>query len=189
MSIYRGNCATVIDWARVISDCRSSQGKQLTAERDIWIRTRGSGEVFDTEYDKIHKSWLDANYNVDSVKWINYYGGEDYDDTVNQLFSEWVGMTMCRAWVSRMDPGWTAAYHWDVDDDEEEFLKLGDLYRFSVQIGENVPGQCFIVEEEVFHNKPSGEVYQWDNYRQYHAAANCGLKPWFLYNFIGARKH
>ena len=128
------------------------------------------------------------DYPSESIEWFNYYPAVDFNVRVVKEFSDLVKMECVRAWISKINPGRTAPWHWDWDVNEEQHKRLGDLVRFHVSISPPASGHVFMVEEKCFYNERQGTIHEWDDYRSYHAGANCGSEPKFLFNFLGYRK-
>ena len=126
-------------------------------------------------------------YPSESIEWFNYYPAVDFNVRVVKEFSDLVEKECVRAWISNINPGKTAPWHWDWDANEQSYLKKGDLVRFHVSISPPSPGHVFMVDDKCFYNERQGTIYEWENHRSYHAGANCGSKPKFLFNFLGYR--
>jgi len=161
-------------WDSIINKISELPGKEI-----ILDRTALTG----LEYQKLFNLWGAAGYNQDSIKWTNYYA-TDYGYNIEKQFENILGVTHIRSWISRVDPGYTAPWHYDIDSNEEEYLKLGKLRRFVCFIGEPAVGHISIVENECFYNQANGNIYEWNNYRAWHAGANVGLLPKYQYNFL-----
>jgi hypothetical protein len=87
--------------------------------------------------------------------------------------------------ISEVMPGQCVPYHWDVEDHEEEWLKIGPLVRYVCFVDKPKFGHVLIVDQECFYNAEQHQIYQWNNYRDYHAGTNCGSKPYYLFHFLG----
>jgi hypothetical protein len=173
---YVGNCSEIINWADVISLIQDKEGCVLP--KLIWSNPH---------FEEMKRLYVNSQYIMYSAEWINYYPEQDYDTIVDQAFGNWVGHPRkIRAWISRINPGKTAPWHWDLDDHEEEYLKGGDIVRFSVRINEPAVGQTAIVGNTALSGAtPAGEVYRWPDHRMWHGSANAGLTPKYQYNYIG----
>ena len=166
----------MIDWDYIINNLKD--GYDVTADLEKWnLATPG--------YLEIYQMWKDANFNLSSIKWTNYYPGKHFDHLIESCVAEQLGITAVRSWISRIDPGYCAPWHWDVDDNEQEYVKNGQLYRYSVFIDEPHPGHIFVIDNESFSNQYRGTVVKWNNYRAWHAGSNVGLTPKFMYHIIG----
>ena len=119
------------------------------------------------------------------MKWINYYPSIDFDQEIVDRFSSVLGVKVLRAWVSRVDPGWFVPHHWDVDDADQEYLKLGTPRRFTCFMNRAEVGQIIYINDDYLYNQEVGNTYEWNNYKDWHASANCSLSPKFLFNLLG----
>jgi len=170
-----------INWYELIQTLDLKQGDVRTYGVDFYQNTDG-------RFDEIIQLWQHAGYDkAGTVEWINYYPGKHFDAKIIEDYSSWLGYKCIRAWVSSIRPGRYAPYHWDIDDAEEEHLKLGELTRFTTHMGISEPGHVFIVDNQVFSNQESGYTHQWSNHRAWHAGGNCGFKKKWLFNFIGVK--
>lgn len=175
-----GNCNNQINWNKVISAIIHKPGKIITADENNW-------NLKDPKFKNIYNLWVNNNINTASMQWINYYPGVDFNESVVAEFSEVVNAKVARAWISRVNPGFYVGLHWDADDNEDEYLKLGDLVRFTCNINEPLTGQVSIVGDDHLHSHPRGTIYQWDSYKDWHTSFNCSIKPKFQFNFLGYR--
>lgn len=174
------NTSTIINWDTVISEIVDKPGRKITADKSCWNFDKpGYKEVYDL--------WTAHNLNTDSMQWINYYPGNDFNYSVVEKFSDIVNAQVARAWVSRVNPGCYVGLHWDVDDNEQEYLQLGDLVRFTCHINKPATGQVVIVEDQYLYDQEQGNVYQWGSYKDWHSSFNCSLHPKFQFNFLGYR--
>jgi hypothetical protein len=169
----------MIDWTPIIHTVLTSDGDHVSLQHTENI------PVNNKYFIEIIKPLQMANYDFNSVDWIDYYPGKHFEDSCTAEFEKLVDHKMCRAWVSRVDPGKTAPWHWDVDDNEDEYLKMGQLKRWTCFITEPKIGHSLIVGDQIFFNQEQGSIYEWPNYREWHCAANCGFEPQLLFHFLG----
>jgi hypothetical protein len=170
------------DWDQITQSLIDREGKEISPSNGNWnLKTQG--------YQEIYNKWVDAKFNMQSIKWINYYPAVDYDTNIIDIFQQQLKVTHIRSWISRIDPGYCAAWHWDVDDYEAEYVKLGNIKRFTCHIGNTDPGHAFMVGNSCLHNEKNGDVFQWSDYRAWHGGMNCGLIPKFMFNFLGYDQH
>lgn len=167
------NCGELVNWQRIINAVSKKKGVSIVPDRS------------DTndEYRALYDLWDSVGLNYEGVKWTNYYP-RDYDSSVATILEKELGVTHIRSWISRIDPGYSAPWHYDIDHNEEDYLKLGTLRRFICFIGEPAPGHASFVESQCFCNERSGNVYEWSDYRAWHAGSNAGLTPKYQYNFL-----
>lgn len=166
-----------VDWDNVIATL-ITPANEVTTDPAKWkLETPG--------YTDIYNTWKNANFNMQAVKWINYYPGTHYDKKIIDDLSAWLGVTELRSWISRIDPGYFAPWHWDVDDHEQEFLKHGNLRRFSCFIKKPAHGHIFIVNDTYYYNQLQGTVIEWPKYNEWHAGMNAGMTPKYMLHLIG----
>lgn len=166
----------MIDWVKIVKDLKD--GIDIIPNTDNWnLTTPGYLEILDL--------WKKSDFNLNSVKWTNYYPGQHFPKQLELSLSEELGIKALRSWISKIDPGFMAPWHWDVDDNETEYLSKGKLVRYSCFINDPIPGQIFQLKEKYFYNYPCGKIIEWSNYKDWHAAVNFGLAPKFMYHIIG----
>ena len=162
----------MIDWNQVIANLKD--GKDITVDPTKW-------NMANPEYAEILKLWKDSNFNTDSVKWTNYYDTKAIEtELADQFF-----ITPLRSWISCVEPGYMTGYHYDIDDNEEEYLKLGKIKRYSVFISEPSVGQLFIMGSNYYYNMEQGAVLVWNDYRAWHNGINGSLKNKYMFHLLG----
>lgn len=180
-TVFVGNCDT-INWQALIDSLDGVEGDRRAYGVDFYKNEDG-------RFNEIIDLWKKAGYDKsNTVEWINYYPGKHFSDQVVKDFEKFTGCSCARAWISKIRPGRYAPYHIDIDDNEEEYLKQGELVRFTAHAGISKMGQVLIVDEMVFHMEKQGNVYRWGNYRAWHAGGNCSFEPKYLFNFLGIKK-
>lgn len=168
-------------WDSIIDTLIVQDGDPRTFDEKFYINADG-------RFDENIKMLKGAGYDqLDSVEWINYYPEKHFDPLCVKKFEEYVEMKCARAWISRIRPGKYAPIHQDIDDHEEEYLKEGNLFRFSTFISQPHPGGVFVLKDTCFHCEASGNTYLWDNYMDWHAGGNCGLHDKFMFHFLGIK--
>lgn len=136
-------------------------------------------------YHSIAQTWISAGYDLKNVKWHDYYPGEHFDKSIETTFEKLTNSKARRVWISEIMPGMTAPYHWDVEDYESIWLAEGDLVRYTCFIEKPTDGHIFVLDDQHFYNAPQHSIVKWKNYKQYHAGANCGFTPFYLFHFLG----
>ena len=176
---FLGNCSEFIDWESIVHTVSKRPGKLVTTDKSQW--------KYNTNpvYGEFIKMWEEANFNVGSVRWINYYPGEDFGDDVVAKFEELYQVTRLKVWISRIDPGYCTPWHWDTDDNEAEWINQGNIRRFICFMDPPQIGHMLAMEDHCFYKEAVGNVYEWENFKLWHAGTNCGLTPKFLFNFLG----
>jgi hypothetical protein len=137
-------------------------------------------------YKEIHSLWESSKFNKDSMQWINYYPSKDYSQELVDDISFYLRLNgVHRSWISRVDPGNFAPWHWDVDDNEQEYLMKGEIKRYSITLCEPTMGHIFIVGEDYLYNAPQGSIFKWNNHREWHTGINAGMTPKFTFHILG----
>lgn len=138
-------------------------------------------------YNKIYDIWKKANFNFQSIKWTNYYPGIHFPEEVVTQQMEYLKIKKVhRCWISKLDCGYMAPWHWDVDDNEEEYLTHGPITRYTVIIKNMAPGHILIVGNSHYFNQLDDTVIKWDNYREWHSGINAGMEPSFMFHILGS---
>jgi hypothetical protein len=176
-STFICNTSDKIDWNEIVVPLIDKQGKDLIPDRTLW-NDRNPG------YSELFSMWEKSNFNFSSVRWTNYYPGKDYREDTIPFFEEFLNVKHVRSWISRIDPGFCTPWHWDTDDNEEKYLQLGKLKRYTCHISEAQFGQVFLLGKEAHYFWNQGDLYEWSNHRAWHAGMNCGTSPKFLFNFL-----
>lgn len=176
---FIGNCSQTIDIPSLM--------EYLATQTP---RSRGN-----TQPDDIHSNpkvqelkvkWEDAGYDTENgVWWLDYAAPKH----VAEKFSEFVGVKLLGGWITSVPPGFCVPWHYDITDDEADYLKMGQPVRYTCHLNKPTFGQAFMLEDHVFYNETQGNVYQWNNWQQWHGGINLGLEPKFLYNFLGIIPH
>lgn len=162
----------MINWNLIISNLHN--GNVVTVDPDRWKATN-------PEYKEMLDLWESKNFNTASVKWINYY---DYGN-VESIIATNLNITPLRSWISCVEPGFMTGYHYDIDDNEVEYLKHGRLKRYSIFISEPAIGHLFILGKDYYYNKPQGTIVKWNNYREWHNGINGGFTNKYMFHILG----
>jgi len=162
----------MINWNQIIKSL--VDGRIVTVDPAKW-------NMNNPEYKKMLDLWESKNFNTASVKWTNYYDTKDLEDKIAQSLS----ITPLRSWISCVEPGFMTGYHYDIDDNEEEYLKNGTLKRYSIFISEPTVGHIFILGKDYFYNNPQGTIVKWSNHREWHNGINGGLENKYMFHIIG----
>jgi len=167
------------NWDSILFDIEQQDGVPVTTDPDRWnLDTPG--------YSEIYKIWKKANFNPAAIKWINYYPGKHYPEEIVKQVAGTLGLTgVHRSWISRIDPGYMAPYHWDVDDNEVEYLKQGPIKRYTLIIKDFAHGHIFILKNDYYHSLTKDTVIAWDNHREWHSGINAGMTPNYLFHILG----
>ena len=184
---FVGNCANIINWYEFAETLKNIPDDLVKPVRNAEFTSDKTmfEESTDPKTMKIMQKWFDCNYNLDSVKWVNYQGIENYGNSITARFADWVGVQPLKSWVTRVDPGCTAPYHPDIEADLFEEQINGQIVRYTCHMCDDGIGAAFFLEDHFFYNQPNGNVYKWDNWLSWHGAVNAGTKPHWLFSFWG----
>lgn len=177
-SVYLHNFRRV-DWDKLLIELQDKEGSIVTTDPTRW--------AMDNEnYSEIEKLWKDNNFNVNSIKWTNYYPKKDFDEQIVTDVASYVRLEgIHRSWISRVDPGYFAPPHWDVDDHEQEYLEKGPIKRYSIFLNRPTIGHVFILSDEYLYNLPQGSIIKWNDHRAWHTGINGGLSSKYMLHILG----
>lgn len=165
-----------VNWNRVIDELPIG-GVEITTDPKKW-------KMDNPEYSKIYDMWTNANFNVNAIKWINYYPEHHFPKLIVDDIAMYLRVNVHRAWISRIDPGYFAPWHWDVDDNEEEYLTKGTPTRYSIILCPPTHGHIFIINDDYIYNVPQGSIFKWNNYRDWHSGINAGMTPKYMFHLL-----
>jgi len=182
-----GSTLGLIDWDKVIADVQPHTGdfNSVTSVVDRSEAEAVGDQTLLSSYREVIGTWETAGYDLKQIQWYDYYPGEHFDITVQQVFEQMFNIIPRRVFVSEVLPGRCVPYHWDVEDHEKEWLAEGKLVRYVCFIDKPKFGHVLILEDECFYNIEQHEIYEWDFYRSHHAGTNCGTEPYYLFHFLG----
>lgn len=181
MAKFVGNSNHIIDWQIVIDDIANQTPAYIGPRHDVGHDVPGVEEVAVPLRNAGYKLVTEGG----SLGWDMFLPDTNFDRKIIDDFAEWIGMdSYVNAWISRVHPGNMAAWHWDVTDDEETLSKQEHL-RYHVHMSQPSPGHIFIVEDQCLYFKQQGDCYKWPSRKSWHAGANCGLVPKYVFNIWG----
>ena len=167
-----------LDWNIIVSNLNNQNGNTITTDPDKW-------NLDTSEYSNIYQMWKDAKFNPNSIKWINYYPNKHYEQDLIDNIQSYLRLSgIHRSWISRVDPGYYAPWHWDIDDNEDLYLQKGTPIRYSIMIGESYPGQIFIIGQDYIYNCPQGSIFKWNNYKEWHCGINASMVPKYMLHLL-----
>ena len=156
-----------------------SVGVDITPDLSKW-------NLDTTGYLDILKMWQDANFNPNSIKWTNYYPDSHYDKDLEEDVAFYLRLNgVHRSWISKVDPGYYAPWHWDVDDNENLYLQKGEIKRYSIMLDTPAVGHIFILGNDYLYNTPQGSIFKWNLYKDWHAGINAGLTSKYMFHILG----
>ncbi len=167
-----------INWNNIIEGL--GEGNIVSVDPGRW-------NLDNPEYDKIYQVWKKANFNFNSIQWINYYPNIDFPEEVVKQQAEYLRLkTVHRSWISKLNPGFMAPWHWDVDDNEQEYLTHGPIKRYTVMIEQMDHGHILIIGKDHYYNQPKNTIIKWQNYKEWHSGINAGMTPNYMFHILGS---
>lgn len=178
---YFGNCANVIDWDKLL--------EELSTQDPAYVGPRHRAGDNAPGIDDVAKVWRDAGYRPKdeggNASWDMFLPGINFSKDLVLTFANCVGLDKyTAAWISRINPGYVAPWHWDVTDDENVLNQQKCIrYHCHIQPQDKSLGHAIIVEDTCLFNRPQGEIYRWPDRKSWHGAVNCGLQPFYSFHF------
>jgi hypothetical protein len=181
MKTLIGNCASLIDWDAVLAEIKTHDVAPYLGNMTLDPTNKYYGDYF-----RQRQLAEQAGYTKgDSVEFRHYYAGKHYSTDVDVKFGEFVGINPIMSFVSEIRPGKCAPWHWDINPWQTEHEKLGKLQRYLCFINKPKPGHVFMLEDTCFYWEDQGATYQYPSLDAWHAGANAGLEPKFLFTMTG----
>lgn len=209
MPTFFGNCKDIINWEEVNASLEGHEGwydisrpddpiteEQLLAKTksslDDYFLTNPENKTQEylthirTEADTVMGNWLSAGYKYKNIFWENFRTGNELSESLATEFAKIVNAVPLRVFITRIVPGVTAPWHYDVLPDYSEY---GEVVRYICFIHKAIPGQIIAFKDVTFYNEDIGNIYKWDDTKQWHAAANASLQPYSLFHFEGYKRN
>jgi hypothetical protein len=189
MPKFIANTNNTIDWNKIVTICMNATDGDHNTVTSVVDRSEAGaeGELLN-RYRTLINNWIDAGYNIEEVEWYDYYPGVHFDISVQDKIAEIVNAIPRRVFVSEVYPGKFVPWHWDIEDKEDEWLAEGKLVRYVVFMQAPQVGHMLPLDKECFYNIPQGDIWQWDDYKNWHAGINLGTVPHYLFHFLGTPK-
>jgi hypothetical protein len=182
---YIGNFLEHIDCEKLVSHLKTIPGDVRTVNNPYSSKADLDEELQRAKLE-MYNIWKNAGYlDINSVEWINYYGGTHFDYSIVEKFSELVNADPYNVWISSMCPGKCVPWHWDIIDKYQEHKHNPKVVRYSFFIDKPRIGKIFVLADEAFHMTEQGSVYKWTKWDEWHLGFNCGRDQKFLFHFIG----
>ena len=181
---FLGNTNNIIDWQAVVDSL------QDTPPGYVGPRHSKDDDIIGIK--EMAKLWDDAGFKLikdgGTAGWDMFFPGEHFELDIVDRFSNFVNANCVNCWISRVNPGYMTPWHWDCNDNEDEWRKIPNLLRVTCNISRPQPGHAIMVEDFVVYNAEQGNVYQWPDRTNWHGGINCGFSPKYLLNYIGIAK-
>lgn len=189
MPKFIGNTGNLIDWDSIVDICcNSDTGDHNTVTSVVDRSEARSEDGLLNRYRTLIDNWVEAGIRLEDIEWCDYYPGIHFDISVQNIVSNLVNAEPRRVFVSEVYPGKFVPWHWDIEDKEDEWLAQGDLVRYVIFMQNPEKGHMLPLEKKCFYNMPQGDIWQWDDYKNWHAGINMGIKPHYLFHFLGSPK-
>ena len=177
MTVYIGNFSESINLDQLVKEVKQNKGDRRTFQ----------DSYFDTsinEFNNILTNWNDAEYDISCIEWFNYYNGVQFSTEYTKIFSSLVNATPVKVWVSEILPGKCFPYHWDVDTNTS--LYVGNkMVRYQMMVEDCVLGHYFVLDDVTLTGYKKGDVYKWNDYKEWHGGGNISFVNKYIYNFLG----
>jgi hypothetical protein len=175
---FIGNSLNAINWNTLIDNLKTQPGRLRGFISDDIIKNGSKKE-------EIKSMWFDASYdNNKCAGWFNHAIPVD----VKQQFAEFVNVDPIGGWITSVPPGYVVPWHYDIDNDQQEYYKIGIPTRFTCHISRPAFGHVFILGHHAFTDIPQGNVYEWTDWQEWHGGLNMGIETKYLFNFLGYKK-
>jgi hypothetical protein len=180
---FIGNCSHIIDWNNVVKEIENIPPAYVGPRHDVDSNIEGVNEVIVP----LKKAGYIFRKDKGNAGWNMYFPGIQFSADIVEKFMSFVNLKNCMScWISRVNSGDVAPWHWDITDDENTLNLTEEIKRFHCHMDIPRPGHVFIVEDTCLYNQEQGNVYQWPNRKSWHAGANAGLTPKYLFNIWGS---
>jgi hypothetical protein len=190
MSKIVGNCYNLLDWNDFIDQLESLNPKiTKTGQPKNWVGITENDSNFqltpeiETFVENTSQPLIQGNYNFDGVCWHVYRVNEHFNHSVVEKLSNFLNIVPHMSNAYRVDPGCNCPFH--IDPQNNTLKNLDKMLRFTFQINQPASGQALIIEKEALSDMQPGDVYQWDDYCQWHAAANSGFESAYYFLIEG----
>ena len=173
-----------VDWDEVIANLGEPDMTHApeTTNWTQWETMEDDGN----EMKVVFENWKKANFNLAAIRWNNHYADTSYPTEIEDKLANHLGLKgVFRSWVSKMDPGCMAPWHFDGEDKVGEWLQIGEPQRFVVTMSKPAHGHIFILGEDYYFNNPQGTLFKWDYFREWHSGINAGMVPKYQFHLIG----
>lgn len=167
---YLGNCSHLIDFNSLINQLGDPDAVGPTAN------------TTDTEISDIIKIWNQAGYKTfdsgGTIKWGMYYPEKSFDKEILEKIIKFIDIPYYNsAWISRVDPGYCVAPHYD------RMPKNIKPYRLHIHLEDPCMGHIFYVGNTYLTDYKKGDIFLWKNAYEWHAGSNISTTPKYILNF------
>jgi hypothetical protein len=181
MTKFLGNTSSIINWDSIID--------VVATQSPGYIGPRHSKQDDIIGIQEMGKLWDAAGYVLLSdggnAGWDMFFPVQHFDQSVVDIFSNFVNANPISCWISRIHPGNMTPWHWDCNDNENEYRRMPNMIRLTCHISKPQVGHVSMIEDTCLYFQEQGNVWQWPDRTSWHGGINCGFTPKYLFNFFG----
>jgi hypothetical protein len=183
MTKFIGNTNHIINWQDVVDS--------LSQQEPGYVGPRHSSEDDIIGIREMAKLWDKAGFTLikdgGNAGWDMFFPDIHFDRNIVNTFADYLNVTAVDCWISRVNPGNLTPWHWDCNDNEDEYRKM-NINRYSCNISKPAVGHAVMIEDDCITNQQQGNVWQWTSRTSWHGGVNFGFTPKYLLNFSGIPK-
>lgn len=182
MAKFIGNSNDFMNWHELMAILKNTPPRKRGTEQEDDIH------IGNPKVEQLMKIWKRAGIEDSSTtRWIDFLPGEYFSNEWVERFGEWLNVEPAGAWVSAVPPGYLVPWHPDYKDTQQEldWLAKGYITHYTCYICEPAFGQVSIIDDHAIYNAAQGDVYQWDDWQDWHGGLNMGLETKYMFNFFG----
>lgn len=167
---YAGNCSHLIDFDNLLKHLENTTPDAIgpTASSD------------DADIKEVTDLWNNLGYKIASlggtVEWKMYFPNKGFAEDIVNTITNYANIKYNTAWVSRVDPGYCVAPHFD------RMPKDVVPYRAHVHITDAQIGHIFYVGDTYMTNYKKGDIFIWKDPNAWHAGSNIGRTNKYMLN-------
>ena len=145
---FLGNISDIFDCEKLISQAIQHCGETHTGHLPL-PEDHPEYQNFIIQ-DRLSKQ---AGYDTNgAMEFRHFKPAKHFDNEFVDIFADYVKATPLVVFVSEIKPGRMAPWHFDIDPNEQENKKKGNLIRFHLHLSKPENGHVFIVGKEIFYN-------------------------------------
>lgn len=181
---FLGNTNSIIDWQTVVDS--------LETATPGYVGPRHSEKDNIIGIKEMSQKWTTAGFLLikdgGNAGWDMFFPGDHFNKNIVDVFSNFLNADPISCWISRVHPGNMTPWHWDCNDNEEQYQKMNNMIRVSCNISKPDVGHAVMVEDDCITNQEQGNVWLWSSRTSWHGGVNFGFKPKYLFNFFGTTR-
>lgn len=183
---FIGNChPDIINCDDMVREMQNSIGDERVGSNP-YRSDLDLPENLKKEFETMYARWKNAGYmDLNNFKFTNYRPERHFSQSYIYKLSDYLDLVPLNVWVSSLSPGCVVPFHWDIEAQENEWKKKGELVRYTVFVCEPKIGHVMIVDEDCFHMPKKGSVYRWNKWNDYHIGMNAGLEQKYILHLVG----